>query len=639
MTDDCDYASTLYCAATYGDLVVARQGLDSHPVGFYSTVMGGIALGGLVGLVLAVQVGGHRSCEGFVVRGPDSAQESSGAAASPGSRTTKGCGAAGGDGAGNGDGIVPGEGDEREARSDASGGKDCGGHNSGPTRDTEHKAGKKAGTDSGRRSTINAGRALSSSFRSSGTVSRGNTKAFALLVQQEEQQRSASLRSTASIIEEEKQMRSASLTAATEQEHRPGAVSQMTTTAVPSSRTRRSSLLFVHKIRWPSFSNPGHPEGHTIPDQFPSSSEGSPLSSFDSRSSTLSDPRFSDDDGAAPLSPTQTKSSTKITAEALAEAFDKPRPPSGVSHGLGGWWQYTGDGGFEGQSALSHVTAGAGVAVTQSDLDPGRKDGGRLVRSDKGMPPAGVARAAAAATAGGAQDPDTTATADPEPQDSPLIRRAAVALAGMGARGRMFAATRPRSSFLSQLVETPPLSVLTSSSTTTSSGIGWGEVLDNAYGTDFATPARLGAIAGSPQDKEEQRQQWPRKAADGSGGNSAGNAQKPSKQVQVAPPPSRPYDYQHGHRPQLHQQLHQAQQREADTYPQFVAGLDEPTSRGRLCELLESREKVPEPPLSARAKASPRESESRSPPFAEPSPAGTSVSSNASGSGPTPHFF
>ncbi|CAN0292250.1 unnamed protein product, partial [Ectocarpus sp. 13 AM-2016] len=467
------------------------------------------------------------------------------------------------------------------------------------------------------------------SFRSSGAVRQGNTKAFAILVQQEEQRRSASLRSTASIIAEEKQMRSASLRAATEQEKRQGAFSQkITTAAAPSSPPRRNPMLFAHKMRWPSFSNSGRDGGRTTPGQFPSSSEGSPLSSFSSRSSTLSDPRFSDDDGATPGSPTGRKSSTTITAEALAEAFDKPRSPSGVSHGLGGWWQYTGDGGFEGQSALSHFAAGGGIAVARSSLDPGRADGGGLIHSVKGMPPADVARVAAAATT----------AADPGPHDSPLIRRAAVALAGMGARGRMFAATRPRSTFLLQVVETPPLSVLTSPSTATSSGIGWGEVFDNAHSTDFAASARLGTIAGSPQDEEEQRRQWPKKAADSSD-HSSGNTGKPSTQLQVAPPPPPPCGDQHDRRPQQHQQLHQTQQHEADMYPPFVAGLDELTPPGGLYELLESRQKSPEPPLSARAKASPMGSASRSPPFAEPSPAGTSASSCQSTPGPTTHFF
>ncbi|CBJ30868.1 hypothetical protein Esi_0219_0003 [Ectocarpus siliculosus] len=640
MTDNCDYASTLYCAATYGDLVVARQGLDSRPVGFFSTVMGGIALGSLVSLVLAVRVGGRRGREGFVVPGPDSAQESSATAASPGSRTMKACGTTCRNCAGSADGIVPGEGDEKDAGSDASSGKDCCGHNGGPSEDNESTAGNKAGTDSGRRSIINAGRALSSSFRSSGTVSQGNTKAFAILVQQEEQRRSASLKSTASIIAEEKQMRSASLRAATEQEKRQGDFSQrITTTAVPSSPTRRNSLLVAHKIRWPSFSNSGRDGGRTIPDQFPSSSEGSPLSSFSFRSSTLSDPRFSDDDGADTVSPTGRKSSTTITAKALAEAFDEPGSPLGVSHELGGWWQYTGDGGFEGQSALSHFAAGGGIAVAQSSLDPGQADGGGLIHSVKAMPPADVARAAAAATTGGAQHLDTTTTADPEPHDFPLIRRAAVALAGMGARGRMFAASRPRSTFLSQVVETPPLSVLTSSSTATSSGIGSVEVFDNAHRTDFATSARLGAIAGSPQDEEEQRRQWPKKAAHAGSGNSSGNADKLSTHLQVDPPPQPACGDQDDHHPKQHQQLHQSQQREADMYPPFVARLDELTSPGGLCDLLESPQNVPEPQLSARAKASPMGSASPSPPFTEPSPAGTSVSSCESGPRPTPHFF
>ncbi|CAN0241760.1 unnamed protein product [Ectocarpus sp. 12 AP-2014] len=629
MTDDCDYASTLYCAATYGDLVVARQGLHSRPVGFYSTVMGGIALGSLAGLVLAVRVRGRRGREDFVVRGPDSAQESSSMAASPGSQAVKGCGTTGRSWAGSGDGIVPGERDEKDAGSDAFSGKDRCGHNGCPAEENKNTSGNKAGTDSGRRSIINAGRALSSSFRSSGAVRQGNTKAFAILVQQEEQRRSASLRSTASIIAEEKQMRSASLRAATEQEKRQGAFSQrITTAAAPSSPARRKPMLFAHKIRWPSFSTSGRDGGRTTPDQFPTSSEGSPLSSFSSRSSTLSDPRFSDDDGATPGFPTGRKSSTTITAEALAEAFDKPRSPLGASHGLGGWWQYTGDGGFEGQSALSHFAAGGGIAVAQSSLDPGWADGGGLIHSVKGMPPADVARAAAAATT----------TADPEPHDSPLIRRAAVALAGMGARGRMFAATRPRSTFLSQVVETPPLSVLTSSSTATSSGIGWGEVFDNAHSTDFAASTRLGAIAGSPQDEEERRRQWPKKAADSSG-HSSGNTGKPSTQLQVAPPPPPPYGDQHDRHPQQHQQLHQSQQHEADMYSPFLAGLDELTPPGGLYELLESRQQLPEPPLSARAKASPMGSASRSPPFAEPSPAGTSVSSCESTPGPITHFF
>ncbi|CAM9126630.1 unnamed protein product [Ectocarpus sp. 8 AP-2014] len=640
MTDDCDYASTLYCAATYGDLVVARQGLDSRPVGFYSTVMGGIALGSLVSLVLAVRVGGRRGREGFVVRGPDSAQESSATAASPGSQTMKGCGITGRNWAGSGDGIVPGEGDEKDAGSDASSGKDCCGHNEGPTEDNICTAGNKAGTDSGRRSIINAGRALSSRFRSRGTVSQGNTKAFAILVQQEEQRRSASLRSTASIIAEEKQIRSASLRAATEQEKRQSAISQrITTTAVPSSPARRNSLLFAHKIRWPSFSNSGRDGGRTTPDQFPSSSEGSPLSSFSSRSSTLSGPRFSDDDDAAPVSPTGRTFSTTITAEALAEAFDKPGSPLGVFHGLGGWWQYTGDGGFEGQSALSHFAAGGSIAVAQSSLDPGRADRGGLIHSLKGMSPADVARAAAAATTGGAQHLDTATTADSEPHDSPLIRRAAVALAGMGARGRMFAATRPRSSFLSQVVETPPLSVLPSSSTATSSGIGRGEVFDNAHSTDFVASARLGTIAGSPQDEEERRRQWPKKAADASSGNSSGNPGKRSTQLQVAPPPPPPCGDQHEGHPQQHQQLHQSQQHEPDMYLPFEAGLDELMPPVGLCELLESRQTFPEPPLSARAKASPMRSASQSPPFTEPSPAGTSVSSCESAPGPKTHFF
>ncbi|CAN0053553.1 unnamed protein product [Ectocarpus sp. 12 AP-2014] len=630
MTDDCDYASTLYCAATYGDLVVARQGLNSRPGGFYSTVMGGIALGSLVGLVLAVRVGGCRGREGFVVRGPNSAQESSGVAASPGSQTMKRCSTTGRSWAGSGDGIVPGEGDEKDAGSDAFSGKDRCGHDGGPAEEKKCTSGNKAGTNSGRRSIIDAGRALSSSFRSSGAARQGNTKAFAILVQQEEQRRSASLRSTASIIAEEKQMRSASLRPATEQEKRQGAFSQrITTIAAPSSPARRNPLLCAHKIRWPSFSNSGRNGGRMTPDQFPSSSEGSPLSSFSSRSSTLSDPRFSDDDGAAPVSTTGRKSSTTITAEALAEAFDKPGSPLGVSHGLGGWWQYTGDGGFEGQSALSHFAAGGGIAVAQSSLDPGRAEGGGLIHSVKGMPPADVARAATAATA----------TADPEPHDSPLIRRAAVALAGMGARGRMYAATRPRSTFLSQVVETPPLSVLTSSSTATSSGIGWVEVFDKAHSTDLTTSARLGAIAGSPQHEEEQRRQWPKKATNTSSGYSSGNAGKPSTQLQVATPPPPPCGDQDDHHPQQHQQLHQFQQCEADMYPPLVVGLDALTPPGGLCELLESRQNLPEPPLSARAKASPMGSASRSPPFAEPSPAGTSLSSCESGPGSAPHFF
>ncbi|CAB1118804.1 unnamed protein product [Ectocarpus sp. CCAP 1310/34] len=252
----------------------------------------------------------------------------------------------------------------------------------------------------------------------------------------------------------------------------------------------------------------------------------------------------------------------------------------------------------------------------------------RVIHSVKGMPPAAVARAAAA----------TTTTADPEPHDSPLIRRAAVALAGMGVRGRMFAATRPRSTFHSQ-VETPPLSVSTSSSTATSSGIVWGEVFDNAHSTDFAASARLRTIVGSPQDEEEQRRQRPKKLP------------MPAAAVAVATPGNRPrsckflrhlhlhvatsmtYPQQH------HQQLHQSQQHGADMYLPFVAGLDELTPPGGLCELLESRQKFPEPPLSARAKASPMGSASRSPPFAEASPACTSVSSCESAPGPTTHFF
>ncbi|CAM9819548.1 unnamed protein product [Ectocarpus sp. 4 AP-2014] len=402
-------------------------------------------------------------------------------------------------------------------------------------------------------------------------------------------------------------MRSASLSDATEQEKRPGAFSQtIATTAAPSSPARRNPLLFAHKIRWPSFSNSGRDGGRTTPDQFPSSSEGSPLSSFSSGSSTLSDPRFSDDDGAAAASPTERKSITTITAEALAEAFDKPGSPLGVSHGLGGWWHYTGDGGFEGQSTLSHFAAVGGIAVAQSNLDPGRADGSGVIHSVKGMPPPDVARAAAAATT----------TANPETHDSPLNRQAAVALAGVGARGRMFAARRPRSTFLSHVVETPPLSVLSSSSTATSFGIGWVEIFDEAHSTDFATSARLGAIAGSPQDEEQQCRQWPKKAANTSSGYSSSNAGNTSTQLHVAPPPPPPCGDQDDHHPQQHQQLHQSQRCEADMYPPLVAGLDELTPQGGLCDLLESRQNVPEPPLSARAKASPMGSASRSPPFA-----------------------